>query len=343
MTRTLPTPDPAAPAPGVASPTGTAPPDELLARLARHAWAVEGAFAPNTLRALRADLGQWSAWCASRGVPPLPAAPDHVASYVDARGAERAVATVRRYLASIAFLHRAAELPDPTKANVVRLAVRRLARRRGTRQRQAAPFGGQAAGAVAGQVTEGTRSRLIDLRDAALLLVTRDLLARRAEVAALRLEDLEMHEDGSATILVARSKTDQEGRGAVAYLGPQATALLRLWLDAGGISDGALFRAVRRSGRVGDALAPGEVGRILKKLAARAGLDPSTISGHSCRVGMAQDLVAFGLDLPAVMQAGRWKTPAMPARYAERLLAGRGAVARFHGGALPRGRGGDRV
>ena len=46
---------------------------------------------------------------------------------------------------------------------------------------------------------------------------------------------------------------------------------------------------------------------------------------------MAQDLVANGNDLPAVMQAGRWKTPAMPARYAERLLAGRGAVARMQG------------
>jgi hypothetical protein len=45
---------------------------------------------------------------------------------------------------------------------------------------------------------------------------------------------------------------------------------------------------------------------------------------------MAQDLVAFGADLPAVMQAGRWQTPAMPARYAERLLATRNAVAQFH-------------
>jgi hypothetical protein len=45
---------------------------------------------------------------------------------------------------------------------------------------------------------------------------------------------------------------------------------------------------------------------------------------------MAQDLVAGGTDLPAVMQAGRWKSPTMPARYAERLLAGRGAVARLH-------------
>ncbi len=77
-------------------------------------------------------------------------------------------------------------------------------------------------------------------------------------------------------------------------------------------------------------LAGGEVPRILKRLAERAGLEPSGISGHSLWVGMAQDLVASGADLPAVMQAGRWKSPTMPARYAERLLAGRGAVVRLH-------------
>jgi site-specific recombinase XerD len=37
----------------------------------------------------------------------------------------------------------------------------------------------------------------------------------------------------------------------------------------------------------------------------RAGLDPAAISEHSARVGMAQDLVAGGADLVAVMRAGR--------------------------------------
>jgi hypothetical protein len=70
--------------------------------------------------------------------------------------------------------------------------------------------------------------------------------------------------------------------------------------------------------------------RNSKRLARRAGLEPLVISGHSAPVGMAQDLVAGGADLPAVMQAGGWKSPAMPAGYAERLLAGRGAMARDH-------------
>jgi hypothetical protein len=45
---------------------------------------------------------------------------------------------------------------------------------------------------------------------------------------------------------------------------------------------------------------------------------------------MAQDLVAAGFDVVAIMQAGRWRSPEMVARYTERLHAGRGAVAQYH-------------
>ena len=45
---------------------------------------------------------------------------------------------------------------------------------------------------------------------------------------------------------------------------------------------------------------------------------------------MAQDLAATGVELPALMAAGRWKHSKMPARYTERQAAGRGAVARYY-------------
>ena len=47
-------------------------------------------------------------------------------------------------------------------------------------------------------------------------------------------------------------------------------------------------------------------------------------TGHSGRVGMAQDLVKSGVELPALMTAGRWKSSKMPARYTERKAADRG-------------------
>ena len=38
------------------------------------------------------------------------------------------------------------------------------------------------------------------------------------------------------------------------------------------------------------------------------------VSGHSTRVGAAQDMVAYGIELPAIMQAGRWKSMAIANR-----------------------------
>jgi MinD-like ATPase involved in chromosome partitioning or flagellar assembly len=46
-----------------------------------------------------------------------------------------------------------------------------------------------------------------DLRDIALLRLGRDTLARRSELVAIDLSDFENGVDGSATIIIRRSKT----------------------------------------------------------------------------------------------------------------------------------------
>ena len=54
----------------------------------------------------------------------------------------------------------------------------------------------------------------------------RDGLLRRSEASALRWGEVELHEDGSGRLHVARSKTDQSAEGAVLYLGPPAAQAL---------------------------------------------------------------------------------------------------------------------
>ena len=49
----------------------------------------------------------------------------------------------------------------------------------------------------------------------------------------------------------AASKTDQEGRGHVRYLGPPTVAAVNRWPQAAGISAGPLFRRVRRGDVMG--------------------------------------------------------------------------------------------
>ena len=65
----------------------------------------------------------------------------------------------------------------------------------------------------------------------------------------------------------------------------------------------------------------------LRAAAVAAGLGDG-YSGHSGRVGMAQALAADGAGLPELMEAGRWESPTMPARYIKEQQAGCGAVAK---------------
>lgn len=300
----------------------------VLPGLARHAVDARGAYASNTERALRADVAIFSGWCATAGTPPLPAPPVVVARFVDAMGALKAPATVRRYVSSVATFHRAAGLPSPCEALEVRLALKRLHRAKGRAQAQATAL----TRPLVDRMLAAAGATPKDARDCALLAVAYDTLCRRSELVALRAETLEPGAAGDATILVARGKTDQEGEGAVRYLAPDTMDHVRAWIAVGGIKDGRLFRSVGRNGQVGCSLEAGEVARLFKAMALAAGLsaeEAAGISGHSSRVGAAQDMVRHGVDLPAIMQAGGWRSAGMVGRYTRRIEARRSGAAKL--------------
>ncbi len=43
----------------------------------------DGAFAENTIRAYRSDFEQYSIWCETKKISPIPATADNLAMYVD--------------------------------------------------------------------------------------------------------------------------------------------------------------------------------------------------------------------------------------------------------------------
>ena len=240
----------------------------------------------------------------------------------------RTPATVRRYVASIAVAHRAIGCGSTLRSPPVRLALQRMHRRNGRRQDQALGL----TWPLRQKLIEAARDRPIDLRNCALLAVAYDALLRRSELASLWVCDLFEQDQGDATLLVRRSKTDGEGRGETVYLAHDTVALVRAWLLRAGITEGRLFRSVGKGGRLGERLDPSQVPRIFKAMARQAGLPPAEVdglSGHSARVGAAQDMIAAGIELPAILQAGRWKSAAMVNRYGERLLASRNGAAQL--------------
>jgi integrase/recombinase XerD len=107
--------------------------------------------------------------------------------------------------------------------------------------------------------------------------------------------------------------------------------LVAEWLRASQLKSGPLFGRVVERDSVGDVLTAQIVTAVLRKVGQWVGLPAEEwqrISGHSARVGAAQDLLALNIDMASVMQAGRWKDTRIPMRYGEKVLASRGAMAR---------------
>ena len=240
----------------------------------------------------------------------------------------RAPATVRRYVASIATAHKALGHGKTLRSAAVRLALQRMHRRKGRRQAQALGL----TWPLRQRLLEAAGERLIDARNRALLAVAYDALLRRSELSALQVDDVAEEIHGAATLLVRRAKTDPEGRGAMVCLARDTVALVRECRLSSGVDGGHLFRSLSKGGALGAKLDPSQIPRIYKAMARKAGLPPEVVdglSGHSARVGAAQDMVASGIELPAILQAGRWKTTVMVNRYGERLLARRSGAAQL--------------
>ena len=301
---------------------------DLTARLAAYIRATRNALSHNTERAFRGDLSVFRNWCAARGATAIPASPDTISSFIDAIAAVRAPATVRRYVASIAVAHRSIGSDARLRSPIVKLALQRMHRRRGRRQKQVLGL----TWPLRQRLIDAPGERLIDARNRALLAVAYDAMLRRSELSAARVADLALDIHGGATLLVRRGKTDAEGRSATLYLARDTATLLTDWLRRSGVTDGQMFRSLNKGGAVGNRLDPSQIPRIYKAMARVAGLPSEVVdglSGHSARVGAAQDMIASGIELPAILQAGRWKTTTMVSRYGERLLPRRSGAAQL--------------
>ncbi len=300
-----------------------------IAARVRAWWERAGRVYPETTKkAWRCDWAAFMKFCDARIAIPLPAAPETVASFVDACRLEgKKPATIRRYLSTIALAHRVAKLDNPCADEFVQLEIKGMYNLMSARQRQAKGLGWEHIKKFIETAGEGIRPD----RERALLTVAYDTMARRAELIALNVEDLAILPDGTGRMLIRRSKADQAGEGNTAYLSRETVRLLTTWLGRAGIKEGALFRRLVGRHQIGDRLNVDAIAQAFKRVAEFIGMTPpevEQVSGHSIRVGATQDLLALNIDLASVMQAGRWKTNRMPMRYGEHVLAARGGMAR---------------
>ena len=160
---------------------------------------IDGAYAPNTLRAYCSDMLEFIAYCDKTGSCPLPAEPKVVADFLmqTVRQGIKS-STIRRKVSSISAIHRLSSFDDPTKHSEVRITQRKIYRQLGTRFNQAYPI----TRTLLNRLLATCGNDLHGLRDRALLLVAYDSMRRRSELISLRVEDIEWLADDGAIILV---------------------------------------------------------------------------------------------------------------------------------------------
>jgi integrase len=288
----------------------------------------EGAYSANTLRAQKADGAIFQEFCETRGEPYLPADPKTIRAFIENRvKAGKKPATIKRYVATIARVHIAAGLLNPCSSEAVRLGLKKMGRETSARQDQAHPLGWKDIKEFIESAGEGLRAD----RERAMLCVAYETLVRRGELVALEVRDIDFHPDGTGQALIRRGKTDTEGQGRVAYLSRETVKWLKVWLERSGITEGAVFRRLIGKRQIGGPLNPGSIAPIFKRVAQWIGMPERMVhrvSGHSTRVGAAQDLAELDIDLAAITQAGGWKSTRMPLQYAEKINAARSGMAR---------------
>ena len=87
-------------------------------------------------------------------------------------------------------------------------------------------------------------------------------------------------------------------------------------LKVSGIIEGAAFRPVDCHGHIGTTrLSAQALALVLKRHAARAGLDPADMAGHSLRAGLATSAAAVGVPERVIAEQTGHKGTAMLRRY----------------------------
>lgn len=207
---------------------------------------IEGAYAPATIRAYKANFERFIFFCEEIDECALPASSSLVAQYIKKLTfSNLKSSSIRIAVAAIATIHKLNQSPDPTQNPEVALELKRMYRSLGRESNQAYGITNN----ILEKLLNANDKDLRGVRDKALLLVAYDSLCRRSELVSLMAEDLiiiNTQTESSCKLKLRKSKTDQDAKGRWLYLSKETQKALNEWLEAAGIQSGKIFRGTRK-------------------------------------------------------------------------------------------------
>jgi site-specific recombinase XerD len=266
---------------------------------------IEGAYAPSTIRAYRSNFEAFIKYCDKNNILALPAQSETVAEYIRRLSDGRLKSSsIKIAVASIAAIHSLNSITDPTQHPDVKIEMRRMYRTLGRYAKQAYGINKD----LLDKMIEATTNDLRGIRDRALLSLAYDTLCRRSEIVSFDIEDI-IYTNIEIKIRLRSSKTDQDKLGKILEINSETKMYLCDWLKHSKINTGKLFRGIKNNKQCTTSLNKAQINKIYKKLARKANVDKETlkkISGHSTRVGAAQNLLQSGANLAMILKKGRW-------------------------------------
>jgi site-specific recombinase XerD len=277
---------------------------------------IEGAYAPATIRAYKSNFETFIKYCDEIKQDALPADPSTVVTFIKKiSDGHLKSASIRMMIASIASIHKINRFNDPVSDPDVKIEMRRM-------HRQLGRTSGQAYGInknLLNKMIAATTNDLRGIRDKAILSLAYDTLCRRSEIVSLDIKDL-IKTNGQIKIFLKKSKTDQDSLGKLISTNDETQKNLLVWLKESRLISGKLFRGVKNNEQLTTSLNKAQINKIYKKLAKKADVNKEVIrkiSGHSSRVGAAQDLLKSKASIAQIMQKGRWSKIDTVMRYLE--------------------------
>jgi integrase len=291
------------------------------------------ALSDNTKRAYAADWAHFADWCRTGQVMALPASPVVVAAYLASLARTLGRSGLRRRLAAIAHEHRRTGHAWETRQPVIAATMRGILGQHGVPARPAAALTSTEVKKLLNACGNDVRG----LRDRALLLIGFAGALRRSELVAIDREHLRFTTDGM-TVLIPRSKRDQEGEGATIGiprgLNPLTCPMRAMeeWLRRTRTEYGPVFRRVSTGGQLEARLTDHGVWLILRRRARIAQLtvdERERLSPHGLRAGFITEAYLKGALDEQVMHHVRQKSIATTQGYRRRAKITQDSPARL--------------
>lgn len=286
----------------------------------------------NTQRSYESDLRHFEIEFGGR----LPASPAVIENYLTIYSRTLSPATLQRRLAALADYHRGMGYIDPTKTPAIAALLKGIRTKYQRPAHQARALDREVflhlvrhtyeTGREVQSPSEIATRRLVALRDRLFFLIGYQCALRSDELVRLRIEQSKVRSENKKPVLelfLPYSKGDRDSDGRTWILPAMSHRALcpvsawQDWVEATGLFEGEVFRAIDRWGYVSDTgLHINSVIKLMRSALESAGVDEVvSYSSHSLRRGFATAWNEVGGDLRSLMAWVGWKNAATALKY----------------------------